>query len=110
MQGNATDVSKQGRIDNTSVIADIQSIELVLKVATSSKYDPSYSLYAGTTVHPSKETGSKIEAISEKKIEGKFKIYTQKFDLSKGNYSYFSIMNDLTGALYIDSIKIVYKK
>lgn len=109
VQGNASDATKQGRIANVSAISNIQSIEIVLKVVSTSTYAPAYNVYAGTSANPT-STDTKIEGTSSVETIDKFKVYTETFDFSKGNYSYFNIMNDLAGALYIDSIKITYKK
>lgn len=109
VQGNASDATKQGRIANVSAISNIQSIEIVLKVVKTSTYAPAYNVYAGTSANPT-SADTKIEGNSSVETIDNFKVYTETFDLSKGNYSYFNIMNDLAGALYIDSIKITYKK
>lgn len=109
VQGNASDATKQGRIANVSAISNIQSIEIVLKVVSTSTYAPAYNVYAGTSANPT-SADTKIEGSSSVKEVDNFKVYTETFDFSKGNYSYFNIMNDLAGALYIDSIKITYKK
>lgn len=109
VQGNASDATKQGRIANVSAISNIQSIEIVLKVVTTSTYAPAYNVYAGTSANPT-SADTKIEGNSSVETIDNFKVYTETFDFSKGNYSYFNIMNDLAGALYIDSIKITYKK
>lgn len=109
VQGNASDATKQGRIANVSAISNIQSIEIVLKVVTTSTYAPAYNVYAGTSANPT-SSDTKIEGSSSVETVDNFKVYTETFDFSKGNYSYFNIMNDLAGALYIDSIKITYKK
>ncbi|WP_139265200.1 BACON domain-containing protein [Bacteroides ihuae] len=108
VQGNASTLASQGRIANVTALSNIQSMEIVLRVVTTSTFEPGYNVYAGTSANPS-SADTKIAATStDETVEG-FKIYTQKFDFSSGSYSYFTIMNDLAGALYIDSIKITYK-
>ncbi|WP_321479650.1 DUF5689 domain-containing protein [uncultured Bacteroides sp.] len=107
VQGNTT-TTKQGRIANVSAISNIQSITIVLKVAASSTYDPSYHVYAGTSANPSSADAT-ISASSSNETVGDFRVYTETYDLSGGNYSYFNIMNDLRGAIYIDSIKVTTK-
>lgn len=57
---------------------------------------------AGTSVNPSKSDAT-INRVSTVETVGDYKVYTQTFDFTNGNYSYFSIINDLAGALYIDS-------
>nr|WP_320058089.1 hypothetical protein [uncultured Bacteroides sp.] len=108
VQGNASTVTSQGRIANVTALSNIQSMEIILRVVTSSTFDPAYNVYAGTSANPS-STDTKITPTSTTETVEGFRVYTQKFDFSSGNYSYFTIMNDLAGALYIDSIKITYK-
>ena len=107
MQGNASDASKQGFLFNkTAFSKSIKSITLVLSVASSSKYDPSFDLYAGSETHP-KSTA--ISATPETKTSGDYKEFTYVFDLSGGDYKYFTLANDKVGALYIKSIKVTLK-
>lgn len=106
VQGNASDNKKQGFIFNTTKIEQIQYIEVILKVVSTSSYAPAYHVYAGTSENP---TTNAIEANSSMKEENGFKIYTQTFDLTGGNYEYFTIKNDEAGAIYISSIKITKK-
>lgn len=108
MQGNASDASKQGFIFNsTAFSSDIKSVTLKLSTKSSSTYAPSYSFYVGGSAHP---VSTKIEKSSTSNVvEGEYKVYTEVFDLSNGNYKYFTICNDLVGALYIDQIIITLK-
>ena len=106
VQGNASDNKKQGFIFNTTKIEQMQYLEIILKVASTSSYAPSYHVYAGTSENP---TTNAIEANSSMKEENGFKVYTQTFDFTGGNYEYFTIKNDETGAIYISSIKITKK-
>ena len=106
VQGNASDNKKQGFIFNTTKIEQIQYLEIILKVVSTQPYAPAYHVYAGTSENP---TTNAIEANSSMKEENGFKIYTQTFDLTGGNYEYFTIKNDETGAIYISSIKITKK-
>lgn len=104
VQGNASDASKQGFIFNSSAwSANIQKITIILKVATSSTYDPSYTLYAGSEAHPT--TTAITPASQSEEVDG-FRVYTQVFDLSNANAKYFTIANDQAGALYIDKIYV----
>lgn len=84
----------------------MQYLEIILKVASTSSYAPAYHVYAGTSENP---TTNAIEANSSMKEENGFKVYTQTFDFTGGNYEYFTIKNDETGAIYISSIKITKK-
>ncbi len=106
MQGNATDNTKQGRIANVTAINNMQTIVLTLKVVESSTYDPAFTLYAGTAANPA--TTAITPTVTSETVNG-FKVYTETFDLSTGSYSYFNIMNNLAGALYVDSIKVTVK-
>lgn len=106
VQGNASDNKKQGFIFNTTKIEQMQYLEIILKVASTSSYAPAYHVYAGTSENP---TTNAIEANSSMKEENGFKVYTQTFDFTGGNYEYFTIKNDETGAIYISSIKITKK-
>lgn len=104
MQGNASDAAKQGFIFNSSAWStDISKITIVLKVASTAQYDPSYTLYAGSEAHP---TSGEITPSSSSNTEGNFKVYTQVFDLSNANARYFTIANNLAGVLYIDKITV----
>ncbi|MGL4851214.1 MAG: fimbrillin family protein [Phocaeicola sp.] len=108
IQGNASDVSKQGRISNVSPLNGLKTMTLVFKVVTTSQYDPGYNVYAGTTANPSDSNTTIALANSSVVTEGDFRIYTQTYDFSAGSYSYFTIMNDLVGALYLESMEIAY--
>lgn len=111
VQGDASDITKQGRIANVTPLGTIKSIELVSRSATTYSTPSPYNMYAGTAANPGSSnttitpttTGPTLTA------DGKFNIFTQTFDFSGGTYSYFTIMNDLKGVLYIDSIKITYQ-
>lgn len=103
-QGHDTNIENQGFIFNTTKIEQIQYIEITLKVASS--FAPAYHVYAGTSPNP---TTTAIESVSSMQEENGFKVYTQTFDFTSGNYDYFTIKNDKKGAIYINSIKIIKK-
>lgn len=105
-QGDDANTEKQGFIFNTTKIEQIQYIEITLKTASSSPYDPAYHVYAGTSPNP---TTTAIESISSMQEENGLKVYTQTFDFTSSNYDYFTIKNDKKGAIYISSIKITKK-
>lgn len=105
-QGDDANTEKQGFIFNTTKIEQIQYIEITLKTASSSPYDPAYHVYAGTSPNP---TTTAIESISSMQEENGLKVYTQTFDFTSSNYNYFTIKNDKKGAIYINSIKITKK-
>ena len=106
IQGNASDATKQGFITNVTPFDGIKAIALTFRVVNTSTYDPGFHLYAGTATHP---TSNAIEGSSTKTADGNFNVYTYTFDLSAGNYSYFTISNDLVGALYLDKIVVATK-
>lgn len=107
VQGNASDASKQGFIFNkTAWPSNIKKVTVVAKVkenASGTTYDPSYSLYAGTTAHPT--TGA-IEPTSTMSTENGVRTYVQVFNLSAAAAKYFTIANDKQGVLYIDKIAV----
>jgi len=107
MQGNASDATKQGFLFNSTAYgSDIKTVTLTLKVVSTSTYTPSYSLYAGTAAHP---TSNAITVSSTNTTDGSFKVYTETYDLSGGNYKYFTLSNDKVGAIYIDKIVVTLK-
>ena len=109
VQGNASDAKKQGFIHNVSEIKEIQSIEIVFKVASGNKYDPSYNVYVGSKANPGSDDTA-LTVTSEKTEDGDFRVYKETYDVaSKGKFNFFSIKNDEAGALYIQTITIKYK-
>ena len=106
IQGNANDATKQGFITNVTPFDNIKTIALTFRVVNTSTYDPGFHLYAGTATHP---TSNAIEGTFTKKADGDFNVYTYTFDLSSGNYSHFTIANDLVGAIYLDQIVVATK-
>ena len=106
MQGNATDNAKQGFITNVTPFAPIKTIQIVCRTVNTAQYDPSFHLYAGTETHP---VGNAIEGNSAKADAGSFNEFTYTFDLSGGDYTHFTIANDLVGALYIDKVVVATK-
>ena len=107
VQGNATDNTKQGFIINADAFgSDIKTITLVLSVAATSKYDPGFNLYAGSTAHP---VTNAINATPTVTTGEKYKEYTYTFDLSSGSYRYFTIANDKVGAIYVKSVLVTLK-
>lgn len=106
MQGDASNKAKQGFITNVTALPNIQSIEIIFKVKTSVSSSPAYSVYAGSSTLPVENA---IAGTSSTIEENGFRVYTETYDLSADNYSFFTIKNDKKGALYIDSIKVTYK-
>lgn len=100
MQGNASDAVKQGLITNSTSLGKIKSITLSLGNSSTDTYtySPAFNVYGGseanalTTVIPS--SGDK---------------FNPTFDFSNGNYTHFTIKNNLAGVLYISKIVVVYE-
>lgn len=109
VQGNASTTANQGRITNVTALGTIQSITLVLRVVSTTTNAPNYNLYAGTTTNPGSSDSKIVMADSNVTEADGFRTYTQTYDFTAGNYSYFTIANDLVGALYIDAIEVSYK-
>lgn len=106
IQGNATDNAKQGFFTNVTAVSNIKKIAITMRTIANSKYDPSFSLYAGTSALP---TTNAITPSTSKTTGSSFNTYVYTYDLSGNNYSYFTIKNDLVGAVYIDKIEIYNK-
>lgn len=108
MQGNANDKSKQGFLFNADPFSKaIKNVVVVMSVKKSSTYAPNYSFYVGDSAHP---TTTSINAKpTVKEGEGEYKYYTYTFDLSSGNYKYFTVANDKVGAAYIMKIIVTLK-
>lgn len=100
MQGNASDVVKQGFFGNAT---DLGKISKIVVVSMNTKYDPSVNLYLGTAAHP---TGNVQDHPTFTK-EGT--VYTEEYTIS-GDYGFFRLWNDSVGATYIKSISITYTK
>ena len=102
------DVANQGFIFNSSAwSSDIQKITIVLRVKINADptkmFDPAYTLYAGSEAHP---TSTAITPTSTTEDVDGFRIYTQVFDLANAGAKFFTIFNNLKGALYIDKIYV----
>ena len=107
MQGNDSDAAKQGFITNVTPFAPIKTIQIVCRTVNTAKYHPSFHLYAGTETHP---VDNAIEGTSAKvAADATFNEFTYTFDLSAGDYTHFTIANDLAGALYIDKVVVATK-
>lgn len=102
------DVANQGFIFNSSAwSSDIQKITIVLRVKINADptkmFGPAYTLYAGFEAHP---TTTAITPTSTTEDVDGFRIYTQVFDLANAGAKFFTIFNNLKGALYIDKIYV----
>lgn len=104
-QGNDSTKAKQGFIINDTAFGKITKI--VVK-SFNVKYVPNFNLYVGTEKNPA---GTAIPAgdYSDAGVAtGAGKLYTTTFELD-GNYTYFKIYNNTTGALYLDSVEVFYE-
>ena len=52
------------------------------------------------------ETVTETDTVTPDRVS----IYTQTYDLTGGNYTYFKMHNDKAGVAYVDSIEITYEK
>lgn len=106
VQGNGSDAAKQGIITNVTPIAGLEKIVITLRTLSTAKYAPDYSFYVGATADP---TATLLTPAVVESVDGEFKKYVHTYDLSGGDYSFFNLMNNKAGALYIDSIEIKTK-
>lgn len=108
MQGNASDAAKQGFLFNSTAFSkEISKITFKFTTLPTSKYDPSYTVYAGSEAHP---TATAVTRTSTTNESGeKYKTYTETYDLSSYNCKYFTLSNNTVGALYISSIEVTLK-
>lgn len=109
MQGNDTKVTNQGIIANMNSLGRI--VKVVIRTKNENQYTPNHTLYAGTEACPSQtvveaETVTETDTVTPDRVS----IYTQTYDLTGGNYTYFKMHNDKAGVAYVDSIEITYEK
>ena len=106
MQGNASDAVKQGFIVNADAIPGI--ITKIVVKTFNLQYTPNFNLYLGTSMNPSAnemQSGSYSDAGV---AVGSGKLYTTTFNVS-GEYNFFKMYNNTTGACYFDSIEVYYE-
>ena len=107
VQGNASDVSKQGFLFNeTPFSSEIKSVVLVVKGKATYDTPTEFSVYGGSAAHP---TTNVITAQTKTETGSKLNTFTMTFDFSNGNYKYFHIWNNAVGALYIEKIIVTLK-
>lgn len=107
VQGNADDVSKQGFLFNADAFSsEISKVTVVMSVIGTSTFVPGYSFYAGTTAHPVSNAIVTTPVVTE---NGKYKEYIYEYDLSSGNYKFFTIANNKVGAIYVKNVTVVLK-
>ena len=106
MQGNASEVLKQGFIVNADAIPG--KITKIVVKTFNVKYTPNFNLYLGTSTNPS-ENEMQSGSYSDAGVAvGSGKLYTTTFNVS-GEYNFFKMHNNTTGACYFDSIEVYYE-
>ena len=106
MQGNASDNAKQGFIVNSSAIPG--KITKIVVKTFNTKYVPNFNLYLGTSVNPSNNE-MQAGTYSDAGVDtGAGKLYTTTFEVA-GDYNFFKMHNNTTGACYFDSLTVYYE-
>ena len=106
MQGNASDNAKQGFIVNSSAIPG--KITKIVVTTFNTKYVPNFNLYLGTSVNPSSNEMQAGTYSDEGVATGAGKLYTTTFEVA-GDYNFFKMHNNTTGACYFDSLTVYYE-
>lgn len=99
IQGNASDVSKQGFFGN---VTDLGKITKIVVVSVNTSYEPSINLYMGTEKYPTTNLQNHPVYTQDGNV------YTEEYVIT-GDYGYFRLWNDSIGATYIQSISITYE-
>lgn len=99
IQGNASDVSKQGFFGN---VTDLGKITKIVVVSVNTSYEPSINLYMGTEKYPTTNLQNHPVYTQDGNV------YTEEYVIT-GDYGYFRLWNDSKGATYIQSISITYE-
>ena len=108
MQGN-TEAAKQGRVGNT--VATPGKIKKIIVESYNEKYTPNFNLALGTaqvvgTAVPSGMIAAS-EMTTESVVEGNLTKYTSTYEVF-GDYNYFAIYKNTTGAFYFTKITVEY--
>lgn len=100
MQGNASTATNQGLITNNTSLGKIKSITLSLGDSSTETYtySPAFNVYGGVKAN---DLTAPITSSGDK--------FNPTFDFSGGDFSHFTIKNNLAGVLYISKIVIVYE-
>ena len=109
MQGN-TDAAKQGRIGNVS--ATPKRITKIIVESYNAKYTPNFNLALGTeqvvgTTVPTNMIPAETMATSSV-VEGALTKYVSTYEVTSGDYTYFAIYKNTTGAFYFTKIRVEY--
>lgn len=108
MQGN-TDAAKQGRVGNT--VATPGNIKKIIVESYNEKYTPNFNLalgteqVVGTAVPSGMIPASSMTTTSE--VVGSLTKYVSTYNVV-GNYNYFAIYKNTTGAFYFAKITVEY--
>ena len=109
MQGN-TDAAKQGRVGN--VAATPKRITKVIVESYNAKYTPNFNLALGTEqVVGTSVPANMIPASSmttSSVVEGALTKYVSTYEVTSGDYTYFAIYKNTTGAFYFSKIRVEY--
>ncbi|MBR2860198.1 MAG: BACON domain-containing protein [Alistipes sp.] len=109
MQGN-TDAAKQGRVGN--VTATPKRITKVIVESYNAKYTPNFNLALGTEqVVGTSVPANMIPASSmttSSVVEGALTKYVSTYEVTSGDYTYFAIYKNTTGAFYFTKIRVEY--
>lgn len=103
MQGNATEATKQAKLQNVTPMSNIQSIRISHRVYPTKDgvyFAPTYTMTVGGA------TQTPTETITE---ETGYKVYVHEFNLASLNAGTFNLDNNTVGALYIESFEVTYK-
>ena len=108
MQGN-TDATKTGRVGN--IVATPRSIKKIIVESYNAKYTPNFNLALGTeqVVGTAIPTGmiAAEDMETESVVEGSLTKYTSTYEVI-GDYKYFAIYKNTTGAFYFTKIRVEY--
>ena len=107
VQGNASDVAKQGFLFNSTAFSkDIKSITIVVKGLSSYDTPTTFDVYHGSSAHP---TTDAIKGSYTTETGSTLNTFTFTYDFSSVSSKYFTIWNNAVGALYIEKIIITLK-
>ena len=110
MQGNADDAAKQSRIGN--VVATPKRITKIIVESWNEKYTPNFNLalgteqVVGTTVPSNMIAASSMTTASE--VVGAVTRYVSTYEVTSGDYNYFAIYKNTSGAFYFTKIRVEY--
>jgi len=104
VQGNASDVAKQGFLFNSTAFS--KDIKIVVKGLSSYDTPTTFDVYHGSSAHP---TTDAIKGSYTTETGSTLNTFTFTYDFSSVSSKYFTIWNNAVGALYIEKIIITLK-